>query len=70
VWELAGAAIVLVVTFVRIPVDGAMEPIKLAFPWAFPLGAALTLGLGIILGREPVDAGEPAEPAAVPAAGR
>jgi Na+/proline symporter len=70
VWVLAGAAIVLVVTFVRIPVDGAMEPIKLAFPWAFPLGAALTLGLGILLGREPVDAGEPAEPAAVPATGR
>jgi hypothetical protein len=50
-WELLGAAVVLAATFVRIDVDGVMQPIKLAFPWTFPLGAALTLGLGLALGR-------------------
>jgi hypothetical protein len=50
-WVLLGAAIVLAATFVRIDVDGVMQPIKLAFPWTFPLGAALTLGLGVALGR-------------------
>jgi hypothetical protein len=48
---LLGAAVVLAATFVRIEVDGIMQPIKLAFPWTFPLGAALTLGLGLALGR-------------------
>jgi hypothetical protein len=37
---------------VRIDVGGVAQP-KLAFPWTFPLGAALTLGLGVALGRTP-----------------
>jgi Na+/proline symporter len=52
-WVLLGAAIVLAATFVRIEVGGEMRPIKLAFPWTFPLGAALTLTLGLALGRVP-----------------
>jgi Na+/proline symporter len=52
-WVLLGAAIVLAATFVRIDVGGVATPIKLAFPWTFPLGAALTLGLGLALGRVP-----------------
>jgi Mn2+/Fe2+ NRAMP family transporter len=52
-WVLFGAAVVLVATFVRIDVGGVPQPIKLAFPWTFPLGAALTLGLGLALGRTP-----------------
>jgi Na+/proline symporter len=50
-WVLLGAAIVLAATFVRVDVGGVPQPIKLAFPWTFPLGAALTLGLGRVLGR-------------------
>src|SRR5688500_9988596 len=61
-WVLLGAAIVLAATFVRIDVAGVAQPIKLAFPWTFPLGAAFTLGLGLALGRTPN------EPAAVDAA--
>ena len=53
-------AIVLAATFVRIDVGGVAQPIKLAFPWTFPLGAALTLGLGLALGRTP---NEPVSPA-------
>jgi len=52
-WVMLGAAIVLAATFVRIDVAGVEQPIKLAFPWTFPLGAALTLGLGVTLGRRP-----------------
>jgi len=52
-WVLLGASIVLAATFVRIDVAGVPQPIKLAFPWTFPLGAALTLGLGLALGRRP-----------------
>jgi len=52
-WVLLGAAVVLAATFVRIDVGGVATPIKLAFPWTFPLGAALTLGLGLALGRVP-----------------
>ena len=52
-WVLLGASIVLAATFVRIDVGGVSQPIKLAFPWTFPLGAALTLGLGLALGRRP-----------------
>ncbi|MGQ0647012.1 MAG: sodium:solute symporter family transporter [Gemmatimonadaceae bacterium] len=60
-WVLLGAAVVLAVTYARIPVDGELRPIKLAFPWTFPLGAALTLGLGLALGRVPaVSAAHPA----------
>ena len=53
-WVVLGAAIVLAATFVRIDVNGVAQPIKLAFPWTFPLGAALTLGLGLALGRKPI----------------
>jgi len=52
-WVLLGASVVLAATFVRIDVGGVAQPIKLAFPWTFPLGAALTLGLGLALGRIP-----------------
>ena len=52
-WVLLGAGVVLAATFVRIDVGGVAQPIKLAFPWTFPLGAALTLGLGLVLGRTP-----------------
>jgi hypothetical protein len=45
--------VVLAATFARIDVGGVATPIKLAFPWTFPLGAALTLGLGLALGRVP-----------------
>ena len=61
-WVVLGAAIVLAATFVRIDVGGVEQPIKLAFPWTFPLGAALTLGLGLVLGRRPNEP-MPAEPA-------
>ena len=62
-WVLLGASVVLAATFVRIDVGGVPQPIKLAFPWTFPLGAALTLGLGLTLGRQP---NEPAVPSAEP----
>jgi len=52
-WVLAGAAVVLAATFLRIDVGGVAQPIKLAFPWTFPLGASLTLLLGLALGRTP-----------------
>ena len=52
-WVLLGASIVLAATFVRIDTGGVPQPIKLAFPWTFPLGAALTLALGVALGRRP-----------------
>jgi hypothetical protein len=52
-WVLLGAAVVLAATFVRVDIGGVSQPIKLAFPWTFPLGAALTLGLGLVLGRIP-----------------
>ena len=52
-WVLVGAGIVLAATFVQVRVGGVAQPIKLAFPWTFPLGAALTLGLGLALGRIP-----------------
>jgi Na+/proline symporter len=69
-WVLLGAAIVLAATFVRIDVGGVAQPIKLAFPWTFPLGAALTLGLGLALGRrpnEPIPAESVAERRSTPA---
>jgi SSS family solute:Na+ symporter len=62
-WVLIGAGVVLAATFVRIDVGGVPQPIKLAFPWTFPLGAALTLGLGLALGRRPNEP-MPAEPIA------
>jgi hypothetical protein len=51
IWIVAVAAMVLFTTFGKLPVDGIAQPIKLAFPWTFPLGAALTLFLGVVLGR-------------------
>lgn len=54
-WVLFGAAVVLAATFVRIDVNGVAQPIKLAFPWTFPLGASLTLLLGLVLGRTPAE---------------
>jgi SSS family transporter len=50
-WVLLAAAAVLTVTWARVEVGGVVGPIKLAFPWTFPLGAALTLGLGVALAR-------------------
>ena len=66
-WVLLGASVVLAATFVRIDVGGVTQPIKLAFPWTFPMGAALTLGLGLALGRQP---NEPAIPPVEPADAR
>ena len=58
-WVALGAAVVLAATYGKVDVGGTLQPIKLAFPWTFPLGAALTLGLGLALaGRPP--APEPA----------
>jgi len=51
-WVLLGAGVVLAATFARFDVGGVAQPIKLAFPWTFPLGAALTLALGLALGRQ------------------
>ena len=50
-WVLLAAAAVLTVTWARVEVGGGVGPIKVAFPWTFPLGAALTLGLGVALAR-------------------
>jgi hypothetical protein len=58
-WVLLGAAIVLTATFARVDVGGVAQPIKLAFPWTFPLGTALTLGLGLVLARRPAPLGTP-----------
>ena len=59
-WVLVGAAIVLYATFGTVTVDGVRQPIKLAFPWTFPLGTALTLGMGLVLARRTDAPGEPA----------
>jgi hypothetical protein len=59
-WVLLGAAIVLYATFGTVTVDGAQQPIKVAFPWTFPLGTALTLGMGLVLARRTEAPGEPA----------
>jgi hypothetical protein len=47
---------VLAVTFmvIRRDVEGAPTYLKLAFPWLFPIGTAMTLGLGMALGRKRV----------------
>jgi SSS family transporter len=45
----AAAALVLAVTFVEFPGIGRL---KLAFPWMFPIGTLMTLGLGVALGRK------------------
>ena len=56
VWVLLGAAAVLAVAYGVIGRDPAGNPIylKLAFPWLFPIGTAVTLGLGIAIGRKRV----------------
>jgi solute:Na+ symporter, SSS family len=56
VWVLLGAAVVLIATYGTVDVDGVRQPIKLAFPWTFPLGTALTLSLGLLLARTPAQA--------------
>ena len=56
VWVLLAAPVVLVATYGTVYVDGVQQPIKLAFPWTFPLGTALTLSLGILLARTPSQA--------------
>jgi len=48
-WVVLGAAAVLAVTWID-------PPLKLAFPWHYPIGAAMTLGLGAALGRKRVAA--------------
>ncbi len=48
-WVLLAAGAVLAVALMWLP-NG--EPFKLAFPWHYPIGAAVTLGLGIALGRK------------------
>jgi hypothetical protein len=52
-WMLLGAAVVLLATHLTIDVGGVQQPIKIAFPWAFPLGTALTFGLGLVLAGRP-----------------
>jgi SSS family solute:Na+ symporter len=52
-WVLLGAAVVLIATYGTVTIDGTQQPIKLAFPWTFPLGTALTLSLGLLLARTP-----------------
>jgi SSS family transporter len=61
-WALAGAAVVLAVTWgvIGTGADGKAEYLKLAFPWHFPAGAIVTLGLGVALGRKTVAAPEAA----------
>ena len=57
---LAAAALVLFVTFAK-PVtggDGMPTYFKLAWPWLFPLGTLVTLGLGVALGRKKLEAAE------------
>ena len=56
VWVLLGAAIVMVATYGTMSIGGVEQPIKLAFPWTFPLGTALTLGLGLLLAGKPKEA--------------
>lgn len=53
-WVLAGAALVLAATWWRVGTrpDGSAEYLKLAFPWHFPIGTAITLALGVALGRK------------------
>jgi SSS family transporter len=53
-WVLLAAALVLAATWAR--VGDPAHPVRLAFPWTFPLGAALTLGLGVALARRPAAA--------------
>jgi len=59
---LAAAALVLSIAFLK-PVagpDGDPAHFKLAFPWLFPIGTAVTLGLGVALGRKRLAAPEAA----------
>jgi len=53
-WILAGAGLLLAVTWcpLRVGPDGAVQYFKLAFPWHYPIGTVVTLGLGVALGRK------------------
>jgi SSS family transporter len=53
-WVLAGLALLLAVAWCPLGVrpDGRAEYLKLAFPWHYPIGAVVTLGLGVVLGRK------------------
>ena len=53
-WVLAGVALLLAVAWVPIGrlEGGGPEYFKLSFPWHYPIGAAVTLGLGVALGRK------------------
>ncbi len=46
-WIALAAGLVLAVTW-------RQPPVKLAFPWLFPIGTAVTYGLGVALGRRSV----------------
>jgi hypothetical protein len=59
-WVLLGAGVVLYATFAQVNVGGVAQPIKLAFPWTFPLGTALTLGMGLALAGRSAPADAPA----------
>jgi solute:Na+ symporter, SSS family len=49
---LLGAALVAILTFVRVvPGDGGREHLRLVYCWHYPLGTALTLAMGYALGR-------------------
>ncbi len=67
-WVLLGAGLVLGIAFLK-PVrgaDGAQTWLKLAYPWHYPIGAAITLGLGVALGRKRVAGAEPASLSSAP----
>jgi Na+/proline symporter len=50
-WVFAGAALVLGAAIGMLPSGGLWRPVDLAFPWLYPIGTVLTLGLGYLLGR-------------------
>ena len=53
-WVVAGLALLLAVAWCPLGVrpDGGAQYFKLAFPWHYPIGMAVTLGLGVALGRK------------------
>ncbi len=59
-WVLAGAGLVLAAALALVPQGGLLHPFKVAWPWHFPIGTAVTLGLGVALGRKRLAAREPA----------
>ena len=54
----------LVVAVAWVQIDGVW--LKLAYPWHYPLGTGLTLGLGILLGRKTLAAPEKASVSSEP----